>query len=179
MNLKRFLILPLIALPLMAEGSPFEASLTATVANGDLNKMVRSNNLAGWSIGLALRQEIKPGLNTRFHMAFMSLRGKDLTGLDNANRPHVNGGLDIMQDLGAWTFFGGMTATQWKQNTLTAKDPLFIGTNASSGVKFGFRVGAEYAFSKSIRGQFAFNQAEFNKVLNPSWYSLGVVYRFQ
>ena len=141
--------------------------------------MVRSNNLAGWSIGLAARQEIKPGLNTRLHLAFMSLRGKDLTGLDNANRPHVNGGLDIMQDHGAWTFFGGMTATQWKQNTNVTRGPLFTGANTSDGVKFGFRLGAEYVFSKEIRGQFAFNQAEFNKVLNPSWYSLGVVYRFQ
>lgn len=179
MNLKRFFILPLIALPLMAEGNPFEAALTATIANGDMNKMVRSNNLSGWSLGFAARQEIKPGLNTRLHLSLMSLRGKDQTGLENANRPHVNGGLDVMQDVGAWTFFGGMTATQWKQNTGSAKDPLFTGDNINNGVKFGFRIGAEYAFSNTIRGQFAFNQAEFNKVLNPSWYSLGVVYRFQ
>lgn len=179
MNLKRFLILTLLACPLMADGNPFEVALTATIANGDLNKMVRSGNLAGYTVGFAARQSIKPGLNTRLHLSFMSLRGLDKTGLQNANRPHINGGLDIMQDTGNWTFFGGMTASQWKQNLNGATNPMFIGTNASDGVKFGFRVGAEYAFSKELRGQFAFNQAEFNKVLNPSWYSLGVVYRFQ
>ncbi len=179
MILKRFLMLPLLTLPLLAQANPFEASLTATVASGDLNKMVRSNNLAGWSLGFAARHELKPGLNTRFHLAFMSLRGKDGTGLQNANRPHINGGLDLMQDSGAWTFFGGLTATQWKQNTSGTTNPLFTGANANNGVKLGFRVGAEYAFSPAWRAQFAFNQAEFNAVLNPAWYSVGMVYRFQ
>lgn len=182
MNLKRLIALPLVALPLCAQsapgGNPFEFTGTITIANADMNKMVRSNNLAGYSLGFAARQEIKPGLNTRLHIALMSLRGNDGTGLDNASRPHVNGGLDIMQDVNRWTFFGGLTATQWKQNPNTATLPLFTGANATSGVKLGYRIGAEYAFTPQVRGTLSFNQAEFNKVLNPSWYALGMTYRF-
>jgi hypothetical protein len=182
MNLKRLIALPLMVLPLCAqsvdEGNPFEVTATMTIGNADLNKMVRSNNLAGFSVGFALRNELKPGLNTRLHLALMSLRGKDKTGLENANRPHVNGGLDIMQDVNRWTFFGGLTLTQWKQNTNTATDPNFTGANATNGVKLGYRVGSEYAFTPQVRGTLSFNQAEFNKVLNPSWWALGVTYRF-
>lgn len=182
MNPKRLIALPLMTLSLCAqgapEGNPFEVTATATIANADLNKMVRSNNLAGYSLGFAARHEIKAGLNTRLHLALMSLRGMDGTGLENPNRPHVNGGLDIMQDVNQWTFFGGLTATQWKQNTSAATNPLFTGPNTSSGVKLGYRIGAEFAFTPQVRGTLSFNQAEFNKVLNPSWYALGVTYRF-
>lgn len=185
MSVKRLFALSLLAVPLISQeaaksANPFEFQANAIIANADMNRMVRSNNLAGYAVGFAARSEIKPGLNARLHGSFISLRGADGTGMENANRPHVNFGLDVLQDVGAkWGFFGGLTGTYWKQSPITNALPAFSGTNSTNGLKFGFRVGAEYAFSKSIRGQFAFNQAEFNKVLNPSWYSLGVVYRFQ
>lgn len=185
MSVKRLFALPLLALPLLSQEAakstnPFEFQATGIIANGDMNKMVRSGNLAGYALGFAVRSELKPGLNTRLHGSFMSLRGANGTGMENPSRPHVNVGIDVLQDVGAkWGFFGGLTGTYWKQSLVTNTLPSFSGANSVNGLKLGFRVGAEYAFSNTVRGQFAFNQAEFNKLLNPSWYSLGVVYRFQ
>jgi hypothetical protein len=181
MRFKYFIFLPMLAASLMAEdpasSNPFEFNLNVVIANGDLNRMVRSNNLAGYTLGFGARSELRPGLNTRLHLALMSIRGADKTGLENANRPQTTGGLDIMQDVDKWTFYGGLTATQWKQGPNPTL-PAFSGANTTNGVKMGYRIGAEYAFSKNIRANMAFNQAEFNKVLNPSWYSLGLTYRF-
>ena len=185
MKFKYLMVLPMLATPLMAEdstaGNPFEFNLNAVIANGDMNRMVRSNNLAGYTLGFGVRSEIRPGLNARLHLALMSIRGGDRTGLENANRPQTTGGLDIMQDIAKWSFYGGLTATQWKQGpnpTLPAFSNTPAGNNISGGVKMGYRIGAEYSFTKSLRANVAFNQAEFNKVLNPSWYSLGLTYRF-
>ena len=181
MKFKYLMVLPMLAAPLMAEdsaaGNPFEFNLNAVIANGDMNRMVRSNNLAGYTLGFGVRSEIRPGLNARLHLALMSIRGGDGTGLENANRPQTTGGLDIMQDMAKWTFYGGLTATQWKQGPNSTL-PAFSGTNTTNGVKLGYRIGAEYLFTKSLRANMAFNQGEFNKVLNPSWYSLGITYRF-
>lgn len=181
MTFKHLMVLSLLAAPLMAEDpattNPFEFNLNSVIANGDLNRMVRSGNLAGYTLGFGARSELRPGLNARLHLAFMSIRGADRTGLENANRPHTTGGLDIMQDLAKWTFYGGLTATQWKQAP-TATLPAYTGLNTSNGVKLGYRLGAEYAFTKNVRANMAYSQSEFNKVLNPSWYSLGLTYRF-
>lgn len=196
MNLKRFFALPLAALPLLAQAPaqeplPLEASLNTVIASQDMNKLVRSNNLAGYTLGLALRAEAKPGLNLRFHINLMSIRGADGTGLKNANRPHFFGGMDVMQDLGSkWSVYGGLLGMQWKQNKNQATNPSFNnslpassgfpngGNNYTEGTKFGYRVGAEYSLTKDLRCNLGFTQAEFNKVYNPSWYSLGVTYRF-
>lgn len=177
MNLKRLFILPLMALPLMAEGNPFEVSLTGIVGTADLNKMTKNNT--GLAVGVALRHELKEDLNLRLHLSLISLEGEDGTGLENKNRPHAHAGFDVMQNVGKWSFFGGITGTQWKQNAITATNANYRGANDASGVKLGYRIGAEYALVKGLRAQASFNQAEFNKVFNPSWYSVGVVWRFQ
>ncbi|GLH73547.1 hypothetical protein GETHLI_20490 [Geothrix limicola] len=195
MTLKRFLMLPLAALPLLGQANadtiPLEGSFNLVIASQDMNKLVRSGNLAGYTAGLALRSEVKPGLDLRYHLNFMFLRGADGTGLKNANRPHFFGGMDVMQELNAkWSVFGGPMAVQWKQNKNQATDPSFNnskpassafpngGNNYADGTKFGFRIGAEYRFSKKLRTDLSFQQAEFNKVFNPSWYSVGLTYLF-
>lgn len=180
MNLKRCFALTMAALPLMAqtapEFKPFEFGVNTIIANADMNKMVRSNNLAGYAVSAAYRVEMQQGLDARAYISMMSLRGKDGSGLQNPSRPHTQIGLDVVQNLSKWSVFGGISTIQWKQGLAT--DPRFVGTNSVTNMKLGIRLGAEYAFGNGVSGTLVFNQAEFNKVLNPSWYAVGVTYRF-
>ncbi len=180
----------LAALPMLALGfsalqgqeasvrSPFEASLTSTIATADMKKISSGSNPVGYTLALGYRGELHPGLSTRVFLGFMSLSGLEGSGLENKKRPQVHGGWDLIKDYGPLSVFGGLTATQWKQ-AVSATDPNFIGANKPEGIKLGARIGAEFAIGKGFSGTLAFEQTEFNRRFNPSWVSVGVVYRFK
>ena len=189
MNFSRTLLaLAAISMPSMAQ-SRYEASVSLVLASGDLNKMASSNNLAGYSLGGAVRFEIKPGLDHRFHLDAMSFRSKTGTGLQGNRAPkHLSFGYDVVyQSSDKLSVFGGLLGMKWKQDSASATLPDFtdksipgnaLPNNEGKGTKLGARIGLEYAYTKNWKGVFSYTQTEFNKRLNPGWYNLGVTYRF-
>lgn len=179
----------LAALPVLALGfsathaqeastrSPFEASLTSTIATADMKKITSGSNPAGYTLALGYRGELHPGLSTRVFLGFMSLSGIEGSGLENKKRPQLHAGWDIIKDYGHLSVFGGLTTTQWKQS-INSTDPNFTAANRAEGIKLGARIGAEYIIGNGFSGTITFDQTEFNRRFNPSWVSVGVVYRF-
>ncbi len=182
MKTKTLAILPLLALSLTAgEGRPLglEASSSLVIASQDMNKLTNGANLAGYTLGLGLRSQIKPGLNHRLHVDLMSFRGGRFTGLEGASPKHLIFGWDITQDMGRWTIFGGLMGVKWKQDIKSDTLPVYQGLRGEAkGVKFGARIGAEYAITDHWRSTFSYNQTEFNRDLNPGWWGVGLNYRF-
>jgi hypothetical protein len=178
--LSALLALGSAAHPLSAQAAPgpFEASLSIPVGMTDAKKISSGTNPTGYILGFGVRTELHPSLSTRVHFGFMSFAGKEGSGLENRNRLHPHFGLDVMKDYGSLHVFGGLTGTQWRQ-AVTASNPDFTLANRAEGVKMGYRVGAEYDLAKGFSCTAAFTQSEFNRKFNPSWASLGVVYRFK
>lgn len=183
MNLTRTLAaLVSIAAPALAQ-SPFEVSATALIASGDTNRMAQVNNLAGFTLGAACRFEIKPGLDHRLHVDLTSLRAKEGTGLEGSAPKHVQFGYDVVyQAKDKLSVFGGLLAMKWKLDEAKATLPDFTDqgarNNEGKGTKFGARLGLQYAYTKQVSGVLSYTQTEFNKKLNPGWYSMGLAYRF-
>ncbi len=182
MKIKTIAILPLLALSLAAgEDRPFglEASSSLVIASQDMNKLTDGGNLAGYTLGLGLRSQIKPGLNHRLHVDLMSFRGGRQTGLEGASPKHMLFGWDILQDLGKWTVFGGLMGVKWKQDIKSDTLAVYQGLRGEAkGVKFGARIGAEYAITPNWHSTISYNQSEFNRNLNPGWWGVGLTYRF-
>lgn len=183
MNLSRTLLaLAAAALPAFAQ-SPFEVNASAILASGDMNKMVQVNNLAGYSVGGAFRIEIKPGLDHRFHLDLMAIRGKMGTGLKGSGPKHLDFGYDVVyQGTEKLSVFGGLMAVKWKIDGADATLPDYTDLNARNnqgkGTKLGARLGVEYAYTKNWKGVLSYTQTEFNKKLQPGWWSAGMTYRF-
>jgi hypothetical protein len=185
MNLKRiFAIIPLLTLPLLAAAPKltFEGQFSSVISAGDLNMMTDTGNLTGYSLGAAVRLATREGLSFRLHANLLSIRGNDGTGLENAAPKHFFGGMDICEEFGKLTVFGGLMAVKWKQGDATTPNYSVVlspySDNRSKGTKFGGRIGVEYAITPALHGVASFNQTEFNRKTNPSWLSLGVSYRF-
>lgn len=184
MNPARMLaLLALIAMPAMAQTVSFETGATAVIAVGDLNRMIRSNNLTGYTIGGAVVIEPKAGLGHRFHLDLMSIRGRDGTGLEGSSPKHLQFGYDVLyQATEKLSVYGGFIGMKWKQDetkaTLPDYNDLNNRNNLGKGTKLGARIGVEYSYTKNWKGVFGFTQTEFNKKFQPSWFSLGLTYRF-
>lgn len=192
MNFKRsFALIPLLSMSLLAEAPKFglEGQVSLVAATGDLNKMVDTGNLTGYNGGLAFRIETKPGFGFRLYANLMSIRGIDGSGLESPKPKHLNAGVDLTQEYGKLTFFGGMGIMKWKQDDATttlasfADVPLTVpatlnAQNKGKGTKFAGRIGMEYAITPKLHGVISYTHTEFNKVFQPSWLSFGVSYRF-
>lgn len=185
MNFSRSLaLIPLLSLSLFAAAPKFgfEGQLGAVVSNGDLYKMTKTSSLTGYSLGLSARIESTPDMGVRLFANLLSIRGEDGTGLEKAAPRHLNAGLDIYKETGKLTFFGGLGIMKWKQDSDTATLPKFTDlgglNNEGKGTKLAGRVGLEYAFTPKFHGVVSFTQTEFNKVYQPSWFTVGMSYRF-
>lgn len=169
-------------LPLSAqakpERSPFEAQFTANIATADAKKMSSGSHPAGYTVSLAMRHELHPGLSTRVHLGLMSFAGREGSGLENRKRLHPHAGFDLVKEYQSLSLFGGLTATQLRQAVVTSH-PDFSGANRGEGVKLGLRLGAEVAIGRGFGALVTFSQSEFNRKFNPSWVSAGIVYRFR
>lgn len=170
--------IPPAAAQVASQRSPFEASLASLVATTDTKKISSGSNPPGYMLGAGFRSELHPGLSTRIHFSFVSFAGKEGSGLENRNRLHLHFGWDLIKEYGHLNFFCGLTGTQWRQ-AVTASHPDFTLANRAEGVKLGGRVGAEYALGKGFSAVLTFNQTEFNRKFNPSWVSVGALYRFK
>lgn len=190
--MKIFRPLALVALagiPALAQ-SPFEVNVSALLATGDTSRMVRTNDVAGTSLSFAARIEIKPGTDHRFHLGLMGLQFLHGSGMGNAAPKHLHAGYDLVhQATEKVSFFGGLTATRWKQDEGEATNPLFkdqsltanpdaSGDNRPRGTKLGGRVGLQFAHTKHLSTVVTFTQTEFNKKFAPSWLSVGMTWRF-
>ncbi|BDU72539.1 outer membrane beta-barrel protein [Mesoterricola silvestris] len=175
-------LLALLPSGLHAQAPTFglEGQVSALVATGTLNRMVKTGNLAGYHAGLALRTGTSPGLGFRLYANLLSLRGVDGSGLESGTPHHLHAGLDVLKVSGKVTFFGGMGILKWKQDDTSS--PTFTDAggrnNAGKGTKLSGRLGLEYEISPKVHGVVSFTQTEFNKLYQPSWFSLGVSYRF-
>lgn len=195
MNLKKFSALLLLTIPLMAQTpSPFSMSFNGMIASGDMNKVVASNNIAGFGVGVNVNRVISPGLDLRFHTQLFGIKGAVGTGFDNVMRPSFQAGFDLYQAWNGMNVYAGLVGTAWKQNTLTNTNPFFSNrisqsttsaTNWNGGnntvgndIKWGFRVGIDRPISSQWSLNLAFTQTEMNKVYNPSWFTFGFLYRF-
>lgn len=183
MNLSRFALLSLLALPLSAAGNDpafgFEATGSVVIASQDTNRLLSNNNLAGTILGVGFRAQIHPGLNHRLHLNLMGLKAAQDTGMSGAAPKHLVFGWDIMQDVGKWSFFGGVMGVKWKQDIQADTAPKYQGLRGEpKGTKFGARIGAEYAHTPNLHSTFSYNQTEFNRDINPGWWGVGLTYRF-
>ena len=195
--------LSLLALPLTAQVA-VEANVSAVIATQDMTKMVAGSsvsgtntaNLAGASLGAALRIPISEDFGHRIHVNLMGFKGTSGSGLESSAPKHLYLGWDLTQKFGKdWTLFGGLMAVKWKQDTSKITDPNYgdiarpsgspqlfsasVNTNNSAkGTKLGARIGVEKALSKAWAFSLSFQQTEFNKIYTPSWLNVGFTYRF-
>lgn len=175
--------------------SPFSLSFNGMIANADLNKVVSSNNVAGYGLGLNYNSTIKEGLDIRYHATLFGIKGKIGTGFDNVTRPSFQGGFELYQSVGSYVLYGGLTGTSWKQNTSTNTNYLFnnstsqsltsptlyLGGNNTVGndIKWGYRLGIVRPVNENWSIDIGFSQTEMNKVFSPSWFTVAFVYRFE
>lgn len=188
------LVIPLMLSFTNLMGQTYDVNVSSIVANGDLNKMVRSNNLAGYSFGLGYKMAYGSATNTRIHFNLIGLKGLVGSGISNTDRYAFQMGFDIMQQRAGVTYYAGLTGISWRQDLSKATNPLFNNSTVQSSssntnylggdnragndVKWGFRAGLEYPIAKNLLFNLNFNLTEFNKVFSPSWYSVGVTYRY-
>lgn len=191
--------LPALLMPLVLGftnlmGQTYDVTASSVVANGDLNKMVRSNNLAGHTFGFGYKIAYGPSVNLRTHFNLIGIKGIIGSGISNTNRYAFQMGLDIMQERNGVTYYAGLTGISWRQDLSKATNYLFNNSTVQSSssntsflggdnragndVKWGFRAGLEYPVTKTLFLNLNFNQTEFNKVFSPSWYSVGFTYRY-
>jgi len=191
--------LPLILIPAIVSfsslvGQTFDFTASSVIANGDLNKMVRSNNLAGHTFGFGYKIAYGESTHVRTHFNLFGVKGIQGSGIDNVNRYAFNMGIDLMNEYKGVTFYVGLMGMSWRQNTATnsnflynntttqntASPTLFFGGNniAGNDVKYGYRAGLEYPIVDKLYLNFNFTQTEFNKVYSPSYFALGVTYRY-
>lgn len=181
-----YALLPLLATPLMAQqpSLDFEGNLGVIQAFGDLkDNMADKDNVAGYTLGVAARFHARPGLSHRIFLNALAVRGKEGTGMDTYSPKHINAGYDICLDAGEnLTVFGGMGIVKWSQNEETITLPDFSDeaglNNRGKGTKVAGRIGLEYKLGKGFAAQATYTQTEFNKKYNPSWFMVGVSYRF-
>lgn len=177
-----------MALPLLAQDArhALEAQASLVSVAPETRRLINGRALAGTSLGLAYRGEIRPGLEQRIHVDLMGLRAAEVTGMDGAAPKHLELGWDVLFLRGKWSFFSGIVALRWKQSIDDKtsdgfRDYNIAGTtnnyNSAAGTKLGARVGAEYAFRKDLSGFVAFTHTEFNKQHNPAWWQIGVAYK--
>ena len=175
--------------------SPFTISFNGMIANADLNKVVSSNNLAGYGLGLNYHSTVKPGMDIRYHATLFGIKGQIGTGFDNVTRPSFQGGFELYQSVGSFSVYGGLTGTSWKQSnssntnylfknstTQSLTSPtLYLGGNNTVGndIKWGYRVGIVRSISENWSFDLGFSQTEMNKVFSPSWFTVALVYRFE
>lgn len=188
-NTLALLALATLASPLAADGPKhsFEVQASAVIAAQDTNRMVDGNNLTGSSIGIAYRGRMAEGLFHRIRVDLTGMKAMVETGMSGAAPKHLSVGWDIIQEMGNWSIYGGVLGMNWKQTvddrtSNNYRDLNLAGTsnfnNTPKGTKFGARLGAERALTKNLAFSVTFTHTEFNKKLNPSWYSLGFVYKF-
>ncbi|OQA36437.1 MAG: hypothetical protein BWY56_01406 [Acidobacteria bacterium ADurb.Bin340] len=181
-----YALLPLLATPLMAQqpSLDFEGNLGVVQAFGDLkDNMADKDNIAGYTFGVAARFQSRPGLGHRVFINALAIRGKEGTGMDTYSPKHLNAGYDICLDTTEnLTVFGGLGIVKWSQDTASITLPDFSDendlNNRGKGTKVAGRIGLEYKLGKGFAGQVAYTQTEFNKKFNPSWFTVGVSYRF-
>ena len=188
-NIRTLLTLSLLASPILADGPKhaFEVQASAVIASQDTNRMIDGNNLTGSSIGIAYRGQLGEGLYHRVRLDATGMKAKVETGMSGAAPKHLSLGWDIIQDVGKWSFYGGLLGQKWSQTvddqTSSAyRDMNLAGTSNGNGTpkgtKFGARIGVERALNKDFAFFAGYTQVEFNRRLNPGWYNLGLIYKF-
>lgn len=182
-----FAMLPLLGGSLVAQQQPnlaFEGNLGVVQAFGDLrDNMVDRDGVAGFTFGVAARYYARPGLSHRLFVNGLAIRGKEGTGMDTYSPKHINAGYDMCFEVGEkLTAFGGIGMVKWCQNEDSITLPDFTDegglNNRGKGTKFAGRLGLEYNLGKGFAAQVVFTQTEFNKKYNPSFFTVGVAYRF-
>jgi hypothetical protein len=184
----RPLLLSCCALALSASDSTWslEPQASFLFGTGDMRRLREDKNPAGYTLGGALRYQSSADFSLRLHANLFSMRGKIGSGLENDAPIRSFYGLDVARDAGRWSVYGGLVGVQWKQarREATLKEfSDFVGStyynNSSKGLKMGFRVGVDYALTDEVRATVSFTQTEFNKLYQPSWLAVGMVYRFK
>lgn len=187
-------LIPVLFSASTLSGQTFDFTASAVIANGDLNKMVRSNNLAGHTFGFGYKIAYGESTYLRTHFNLFGVKGIVGSGINNTNRYAFNMGIDLMNEVKGVTYYVGLMGMSWRQNTASNTNFLFNNTTtqnstsptlyyggnniAGNDVKYGFRVGLEYPIYSNVYLNFNFTQTEFNKVFSPSWYALGLTYRY-
>ncbi len=182
------LLLPTLALSAQSPVT-FEVQAGLIAPMSDLKKMQGDEKGLGYTLGGAVRIAHSENFAYRFHANLAGIGLAKGTGMDAKGPKHLMAGMDLLHEAGKWTFFEGLVGIKFKQDSATASDERFADwalvagkntnkNNSPKGVKLGFRVGLEYAVTNQIRAQVSFTQAEFNKIYNPSWFTIGATYRF-
>jgi len=177
-----------------AQSTSYDLTISGVIANGDLNKMVQSNNLAGHTFGVGYKIPFANNTHTRIHANLFGVKGVVGSGISNPTRYAFNMGIDLMTEYKGITVYGGLFGMSWRQNIVSATNYLYNNTTtqtsssptntyggnnlAGNDVKYGARIGLEYPLNKELMINFNFSQTEFNKVYSPSWFALGFTYRF-
>lgn len=175
-----------LALPCSAQHF-LEAQASLVSVAPETRRLVAGGSLAGTSLGIAYRGRLQiSGVEHRIHLDLLGLRAKEETGMEGAAPKHVEFGWDLISTYGKWSFFGGLQGIRWKQTVDAQTSTQFrdlsqTGTtnyfNSPKGTKVGARLGLEYSVRTDLSVAASYTQTEFNKMHNPGWWSLGVVYK--
>lgn len=195
MTLARTCLLGLLALPALAQSSPFTVGGSLIYGLDSYKKAVNANTgltlNAGYDATL-----LKSGVPARVSFGISLMPGKELNGLKTSLTLYQLAG-DILVDTGISDLRGiiGLSV-----NSYTAK---FSGYESPSvndvdhhfpfrdakGLKGGLRFGLEYAFNRGWSGQALLQTTELagrqrydplirRGGINPAWFEFGVRYRF-
>lgn len=195
MNFVRTCMLGLLALPVVAQSTPFSAG-GALIAGLDSYKKAVNNSTgflvnAGWDTTI-----YKSGIPARLSLGVGLMPGKDLNGLKTSlTLVQFAGDVLISTDVQGLRGVLGLSA-----NKYSAK---FSGTESTSvfdvdhhypfhdvsGIKGGLRLGFEYSFQKNLIGEVLLQATELagrqrndllirKGAINPGWVQFGVRYQF-
>lgn len=189
-NLIRTSLLGLLALPLAAQSTSIGGGLI--VALDGLKKA--TNNTTAFQLNAGYETKV-PGteIPTRATLTGAIMPGSEEDGLKTSLQMLMLSS-DILIETPVQGLRGvaGLSASVWKQK-LSGAEPTATGKTfpmeSVNGVKLGFRLGLEYAFTKNVSGEFLFQQTELSGKnttttlvrragVNPAWFQLGVRYTF-
>ncbi|WP_243322590.1 outer membrane beta-barrel protein [Geothrix sp. SG200] len=195
MNLARTCLLGLLALPALAQSSPFSVGGGLILGLDSYKKAVNSSTgftlNAGYDTNL-----LKSGVPARISFGLSLMPGKETNGLKTSLTLYQLAG-DILVDTGARNLRGviGLSLNSYTAKFSGQESPAVYDVDHhfpfhdAKGLKGGLRLGLEYATGSHWSGQVLLQTTELSGRdrndplirrggINPAWLEFGVRYRF-
>ena len=199
MNFIRTSLLGLLALPLAAQSTGFNAGGALIVAPkeyfGAYDKAV--HNTIGYVLNVGYDFNFyQTDVAGRATLSYNAMPGKEDNGLKTSlNSVQLAGDVFMQTSLPELRGVFGLSINTYSatfsgiEDWQTANSERHFAFRSCKGIKLGYRLGFEYAFNKSISGELLLQQTELagksiddqyirRGGINPSWLQLGVHYHF-
>ena len=192
----RTCLMGLLVLPLAAQESNVSVSGAFIEGLQSLNKVTHQS--FGWAMGADFNGILEASeLPCRLGVTYALLPGHYKYDLKTSfTLAQVHGDFFLETPVKELRFVGGLSLNQYTMHKKGHEDANSLDIDhhfpvrSASGVKFGYRVGLDYAFSKKLEGEVLFQQTEmagkdFNGDslaraggVNPGWLQFGITYHF-